>query len=212
MNDPYDARDNRVRVGDADRDRAIGVLGVHFSDGRLSVTEYDERCRAVAGALTRAEIDAQFTDLPALPAAQAGPVGDGVAVYSATEIAEQHRRGANPRAGIMMLTTVAGVAAAVIIGGTAAVVPVAVIAAVAVLLYVVKPGPDSWYVPSPGALERARVRKLRQAHQLELEEKKARRRLIQAEITTDAMDLAHRAIGRVGRKPGGGQGRSRKGR
>lgn len=200
MNDPYGSRDGHVRIGDADRDRAISLLGVHFADGRLSVTEYDDRCRLIAGATTRTQVDEQFRDLPALPDRQVtGTSGTDLTVYSATEIAEQHRRGANPRAGVMAITAIAGVAVAGLIAGPWSVVPVAVVAVVAVLLYVVKAGPASWYVPSPAALERARVKKMRQAHELALEEKKAQRKLRQTELTTDALDLAHRAMGKAGR-------------
>lgn len=210
MNDADGRRgtgDDHVRIGDADRERAISLLGVHFADGRLSVTEYDGRCRAVAGALTQGEIDGQFRDLPVLPGQSGLPgvrgngtgTGAGMTVYSAAEIAEQHRRGANPRAGVMAVTGIAGVAVAALLDNAAAVIPLAVVAVVAVLLYVVKAGPASWYVPSPEALERARVRKMRQAQQLELEERKAQRRLKQAQIQTDALDLAHRAMGKAGR-------------
>lgn len=218
MNDPRQgaaSRDSHVRIGDADRDHAISLLGVHFADGRLSITEYDERCQLLAGAMTRGEIDAQFRDLPVLPGAQTVPAsspGTDMAVYSAAEIAEQHRRGANPRAGIMALTGIAGVAVAGVIAGPMSVVPVAVIAVVAILLYVMKIGPESWYVPSPQSLERARVKKMRQAHQLQLEEKKAQRKIKQTEMTTDALDFAQRAMGKAGRTVNNGweQWRKRK--
>lgn len=202
MNAPYDGygrRDNLVRVGDADRDRAISLLGVHFADGRLSITEYDERCRAVAAAETRAQISEQFSDLPALPVTPAGISGAEVTVYSAAEIEQYHRRGADPRAGIMALTGVAGVTVAVLLGSVASIIPVMAIAVVAILLYVMKIGPESWNVPSPAALERARVRRVRQARQLELEEKRVQRRIRQTELTTDAIDMAHRVIGKTGR-------------
>lgn len=205
MNDPRRgaaSRDSHVRIGDADRDHAISLLGVHFADGRLSITEYDERCQTLAGATTRGEIDAQFRDLPVLPGSQADPAsssGTDMAVYSAAEIAEQHRHGANPRAGIMALSGIGFGAVAAVINGPLSVIPAAVIAVVAILLYVMKVGPASWYVPSPEALERARVKKMRQAYQLQLEEKKAYRRIKQTEMTTEALDMAHRAMGKAGR-------------
>lgn len=218
MNDPRRgaaSRDSHVRIGDADRDHAINLLGVHFADGRLSITEYDERCQLLAGAMTRAEIDQQFRDLPVLPGSPADPPsspGTDVAVYSAGEIAEQHRRGANPRAGIMALTGISLGAVAAVINGPLSVIPAALIAVVAILLYVMKVGPASWYVPTPEALERARVKKMRQAHQLQLEEKKAQRKIRQTEMTTDAIDMAHRAIGKAGRSVNNGweQWRKRK--
>jgi len=88
---------------------------------------------------------------------------------------------------------------AAVINGPLSVIPAAMIAVVAILLYVMKVGPATWYVPSPEALERARVKKMRQAHQLQLEEKKAQRKIKQTEMTTDALDMAHRAMGKAGR-------------
>ncbi|KAA5833763.1 DUF1707 domain-containing protein [Saccharopolyspora hirsuta] len=41
------------------------LLGEHFAVGRLDVGEYDERCRQVATARFRSELEALFDDLPA---------------------------------------------------------------------------------------------------------------------------------------------------
>lgn len=197
MNDPHDPRDSHLRIGDADRDHAIRLLGVHFADGRLTVSEYDERCRGAAAAVDRAGIDRLFSDLPALPNEKAGT---GMEVYSASEIAEQHRRGANPRAGIMALTAISASVAAIVLGNAFAGVLLALIPVTAVALYVLKIGPSSWYTPSPRQLERARLRRKRLAHRLELEERRAQRKLKQSEITSDALDLAHRVMGRGTRR------------
>lgn len=225
--DPRDPAAGVVRVGDADREAALSVLAVHFADGRITLTEYDERCRDAAAAQTRRELDVLFTDLPTLPN-QPGPPGQSVApgtdvsVYSAGELAEQHRRGSRPRAGIMALTTLGAVGGAIAVNGALSPIILLLIPAIAVLLYVMKIGPESWHTPSPEALERARVRRLRREHrlaleeqqhsqQLALEEQKARRKLRTSEITGDAMDFAQRAMkgaaGRFGRDGGkGGDG------
>jgi hypothetical protein len=220
---PRDPRDPAVRIGDADREAALSVLAVHFADGRITLTEYDDRCRDAAAALTRRELDALFHDLPTLPN-QPGPHGQpvspgtDVSVYSASELAEQHRRGARPRAGIMALTTLGAFGGAVALGNDTSALLLLLIPAVAVLLYVLKIGPESWHTPSPEALERARVRRLRREHrlaleeqqhaqQLALEEQKARRKLRTTEMTGEAVDLAQRAMkGAVGRfGPRGGK-------
>lgn len=213
---PRDPRDPAVRIGDADREAALSVLAVHFADGRITLTEYDERCKDAAAAQTRQELDVLFHDLPALPN-QPGPPGQpvspgtDVSVYSAGELAEQHRRGSRPRAGIMALTTLGAVGGAIALGSDASAIILLLIPAMAVLLYVLKIGPESWHTPSPEALERARVRRLRREHQLALEEQqhsqqlaleeqKARRKLRTSEMTGDAMDIAQRAMkGAVGR-------------
>jgi hypothetical protein len=171
----------------------MSLLGVHFADGRLSVTEYDDRARRVAAATTRGELDAVFTDLPVLPD-QGRDGRSGMAVYSAGEIAEQHQRGAKPRAGIMALSSIAAAVWAVSVGSL---LPLFIIPAVAVLLYVLKIGPASWHTPSPAALERARAKRMRQEQKLQLEQKRAERRIRQTELTTSAMDVAQRALGRA---------------
>ncbi|HIW90741.1 MAG TPA: DUF1707 domain-containing protein [Candidatus Corynebacterium avicola] len=197
-----------VRIGDAEREGALSLLAVHFADGRLTITEYDDRCKDAAAAATRGQLDVLFTDLPPLPDQQArlsGNTGGNsreLAVYSANEIAEQHRRGSRPRAGIMGLTIVGAIAGTAIFTSW----PILfLIPAVAILLYVMKIGPESWHTPSPAALERERVKRLRREHQLELEEKahaeqlaneerKAQRRQKQSEMGEEAWDLAQRAM------------------
>lgn len=57
-------RGNEVRVGDRDRDRAIALLGEHFSAGRLDIEEFDDRCTRAAAARFRSELLALFEDLP----------------------------------------------------------------------------------------------------------------------------------------------------
>lgn len=210
-------RDPGVRIGDADRDAALSALAVHFADGRLTLTEYDERCRDAAGATVRSELDTLFTDLPDLPA-QNTTAGGSLEVYSAGELAEQHRRGSRPRAGIMALTTLGAVGGAIALGNNASAIVLLLIPVMAVLLYVLKIGPESWHTPSPEALERARVRRVRREHrialeeqsnarELELEERKAQRKLKTSEMTSDAVDLAQRAM-RGATSRFGGQGRN----
>ncbi|MGH3860108.1 DUF1707 SHOCT-like domain-containing protein [Actinokineospora sp.] len=58
------ARDGNIRVGTAERERAIDELGEHFSEGRIDVAEYELRCGAAAAARTQAELAALFADLP----------------------------------------------------------------------------------------------------------------------------------------------------
>ena len=60
-----------IRVGTAEREEALSRLGEHFSAGRLSVAEFDERSAIVAAATTKGQIDAVFSDLPAAVAVDA---------------------------------------------------------------------------------------------------------------------------------------------
>lgn len=54
-----------IRIGDAEREHALELLGTHLGEGRLSVDEYGERSARVATAKTRGDLFALFADLPA---------------------------------------------------------------------------------------------------------------------------------------------------
>ncbi|MFE2753524.1 DUF1707 domain-containing protein [Actinosynnema sp. NPDC059335] len=54
-----------IRIGDAEREHALELLGTHLGEGRLSVDEYGERSARVATAKTRGDLYALFSDLPA---------------------------------------------------------------------------------------------------------------------------------------------------
>ena len=63
-----------LRISDADRERAMADLARHYTDGRLSHEEYDERLDAIWTARTRADLAMLFEDLPVLtPPAPARP-------------------------------------------------------------------------------------------------------------------------------------------
>jgi hypothetical protein len=59
--------DERVRIGTAEREEAMALLSRQFSEGRLSPDEFSERSGAVAAAVTRADLEPIFADLPAKP-------------------------------------------------------------------------------------------------------------------------------------------------
>jgi hypothetical protein len=58
--------DQPLRVGDADRLAAANQLATHTAAGRLTLAEHDQRVGAAWAARTRADLDALFTDLPAI--------------------------------------------------------------------------------------------------------------------------------------------------
>lgn len=53
-----------TRVGDAERETAVAALGEHFAAGRIDRDELDGRLEAAYAALTRADLDRLFADLP----------------------------------------------------------------------------------------------------------------------------------------------------
>jgi hypothetical protein len=55
---------NRMRAADADRERVAEELRSAHADGRLDLTEYDERVQRAWAARTYGELDALTVDLP----------------------------------------------------------------------------------------------------------------------------------------------------
>ncbi|WP_222853750.1 DUF1707 SHOCT-like domain-containing protein [Fodinicola acaciae] len=66
-------RDHGLRIGDAEREAAIGALGEHLSAGRLTMDEYGERTAKATTARTNEQLRALFADLPAPHPAAADP-------------------------------------------------------------------------------------------------------------------------------------------
>ena len=56
--------DDRIRISDADRDRATARLRDHFAEGRLTSDELDERVTAALSAKTFGELRRVMADLP----------------------------------------------------------------------------------------------------------------------------------------------------
>lgn len=54
-----------MRVGDAERERAVAMLGDHYAAGRLDLEEFDDRLTAAYAARTGADLARLFLDLPA---------------------------------------------------------------------------------------------------------------------------------------------------
>lgn len=63
-----------VRIGNAEREEAMELLSRQFSEGRLNPDEFSERSAAVAAAVTRADLEPIFADLPAKPGSGAADI------------------------------------------------------------------------------------------------------------------------------------------
>ena len=61
---PEPAPDHPVRIGDAERDRALDKLGEHFAAGRLTREELDDRTEQAMGARFDRDLELLFRDLP----------------------------------------------------------------------------------------------------------------------------------------------------
>ena len=64
MNDENPQGYGAIRIGDAERNEAVRLLGEHFEAGRLSQDEHAERVDKALQATSRKDLDALFTDLP----------------------------------------------------------------------------------------------------------------------------------------------------
>jgi hypothetical protein len=53
-----------IRIGDAERDRAIAALGDHFAAGRLTADEFDQRVDQALKARFNEDLEPLFADLP----------------------------------------------------------------------------------------------------------------------------------------------------
>ncbi len=83
---------SRMRIGDADRDRAASVLSEAMAEGRLTPQEHADRLDAIYAAKTHAEIVPVLSDLPGASAALSGS-GTGLARASYSgEVAPAGRR------------------------------------------------------------------------------------------------------------------------
>ncbi len=66
---PGEDGQRNVRIGTAERENAMDLLGRQFSEGRLQVDEFDSRSAQIAAALTWADLEPIFADLPVKPSA-----------------------------------------------------------------------------------------------------------------------------------------------
>jgi hypothetical protein len=72
MTEPLSTTD--VRASDAERQDVAELLQAHYTTGRLTLTELDERVAAAYTAATRDQLLALLTDLPAEPTDEPTPL------------------------------------------------------------------------------------------------------------------------------------------
>jgi Flp pilus assembly protein TadB len=83
---------DRLRIGDAERETAARELGEHFAMGRITVDEHTERLEQIWSARTEADLAPAFQDLPR-PRAATQPARPDRAARQATTSASTVRRG-----------------------------------------------------------------------------------------------------------------------
>ena len=94
-----------IRVGDAERTRALDELSEHFVNGVLAPDEFEQRTAEAAQARTRGEIAVLFQDLPALT-----PAADVPATNQEAELEEMLSRGKKVQVADAVIWSVAMIA------------------------------------------------------------------------------------------------------
>lgn len=192
MNEPSR---REIRISDVDRSDAISALGEHFADGRLTMTEYEERVQQATAAVSEGELEKIFSDLPKLEASR-----ELVPYYSAREIDRMYRSGRNMRLGLLLSTVIGSSALAMLFNGVWAnsAILLLLIPLVFVLLYVMKVGPRAWYEPSPEQLERQRFRELKMQQRAQQAQWKFERKQRTHQLTSSAMKFAQKRLNGTG--------------
>lgn len=144
--------ESSLRVCDEERKKALDTLSTLTSRGYISIAEFEERSATAAAALTRGELDRLFADIPPQAFRVPAPVaaGSDINQYAPPEAKTTHRSGAAMLHGTMALVTF--LVLALVSVSDSLDVAFWIIPVVAVLLYVIKIGPSSWYAPSQAKL------------------------------------------------------------
>ena len=75
-----------TRASDAERDTVVRQLARHLAEGRLDLTEYDQRVAAVYATTTRDDLRAVLADLPAPTVAAPAPDKRRLPIWQRIEI------------------------------------------------------------------------------------------------------------------------------
>ena len=100
-----------LRAGDADRQAAADRLRAAHDEGRLDLAEYDRRLAEAYAAVTYADLDRLFTELPVRPSSPAHSVASAAGVARAAGTSVARRPARLPLALTILWTAWAGVVA-----------------------------------------------------------------------------------------------------
>jgi hypothetical protein len=107
----------RLRVSDADRDRAIAELSEHYQAGRLTTEELEDRTGRALQARTTADLAALFTDLPRRQAPVTGASAPGAAPGAAGTAAASPAKAWPAHVPVVPVAILAVVAVLALLGG-----------------------------------------------------------------------------------------------
>lgn len=193
MTSPYSPQ---ARLSDADRAEALNQLAQAVGEGRLTITEFEQRSDDVVQALTRAQLLPILSDIPSTH-------GTEIKTYTQEDINRARQAARRPRLATALIGTAGLTFTAIAAGSVGSTLGVSaalfLIPVLWVLLYVAKMGPASWNMPSARQIERQAHREIRvnmalqRAQQKELESQMwAQRRQQAGEVAGDAINFAKR--------------------
>lgn len=150
------------RLTDQERADAIDALAKHVAAGRIDLNEYESRVDIITHAVTHADLEPVFYDLP--PAEDTMQAAELAATYTRAEIFQAYQDGKRTRLGIVLLASIGTLTIEQSLGYDPTLFLMVGIT-LYILLYLIKVGPSSWYTPSPRALARQRQRELELAYE-----------------------------------------------
>lgn len=145
-------------------------LGKHFASGRLDMNEYDTRLTSIAEATMKSELTQLFDDLPSAPSTPANvpaTVSEPIDLMEtpampSAEAMQLYRKGRNMKIGIVLASFVCSF---MMLGVSEFAVNfmMGVTFILAIALFLMKLGPESWNYPNPRKIMRAQQRDLAMA-------------------------------------------------
>lgn len=180
-----------MRLSDLDRNAAMNQLARAVGEGRLSVSEFEDRTDDVMRATYGRDLVPVLQDIPTVRNTE-------IKEFSRADIKKLHADGKKTKLGVALITSLLGVAAGPFVivasGATFTGIGIGLLCLLAVptiwiLLYVMKAGPESWHTPSLRKLERERKRDLGSKRQAQL-----------GNLTSEALEIAHHQLSRWNKK------------
>ena len=145
-------------------------LGKHFASGRLDMNEYDTRLTSIAEATMKSELTQLFDDLPLTPSTPANvpaTVSEPIDLMEtpampSAEAMQLYRKGRNMKIGIVLASFVCSF---MMLGVSEFAVNfmMGVTFILAIALFLMNVGPESWNYPNPRKIMRAQQRDLAMA-------------------------------------------------
>jgi hypothetical protein len=95
-----------MRAGDTDRQKVADQLKAALDEGRLDLSEYDERIQKAYGARTYGDLDGLLEDLPGTVPVQKSQIQPTAKAPVEPQCGRERKSGVQPAIGLFLLCTV----------------------------------------------------------------------------------------------------------